>query len=275
MDYAKLDKELEKAILKMDLGRGQNFSSLFEDFLDLALCPLCNNPNERQIELWKRTQEDEKYAEAFIEAMERYGEAACDYHDPLGEMFMMNISNGQNGQFFTPDCICDLLSMLTVPKDGDSVCDPTCGSGRILLAALRNMTQEGREPWLYGNDLSYTCARMTLLNLLVNRARGEVSCGDALKYDLENYTFFKIDRCFMPQGFWISTYWQYTLSNVSEIDTKRNAWRLEMLKNGLWVELPQKTATAAPKEPIIEKETETELPTTAKAVEGQYQLELF
>lgn len=34
MDYTKLDKELEKAIRKMDLGRGQNFSSLFEDFLD-------------------------------------------------------------------------------------------------------------------------------------------------------------------------------------------------------------------------------------------------
>lgn len=275
MDYAKLDKELEKAIWKMDLGRGHNFSSLFEDFIDAALLPLCNNPNERQIDLWKRIQSDEKYAEAFNEAMSRYGDAACDYHDPLGEMFMMNISNGQNGQFFTPDHICELLSMLTVPKENDSVCDPTCGSGRILLSALKNMISEGREPWLYGNDLSYTCARMTLLNLLMNRARGEVSCGDALKYDLENYTFFKIDRVFMPQGFWISTYWQYTLSNVAEIEAKRNAWRLELLKNGLWVELPRKTATAAKKEPVIEKEKETELPTTAKAVEGQYQLELF
>lgn len=266
------DKQLENAIDKMACGRGSDFSSLFEEFVDLALCPLCNNPNEMQIELWNKAQKDEQYNKAFIEALQAYGDAAMDYHDPLGEMFMMRISHGNHGQFFTPETICDFMAKITEPI-GESVCDPTCGSGRLLLSGLNASRHKGFEPWIYGNDLSYTCARMTLLNLLINRARGEVTCGNSLLLDYQNYIFFKIDRVLMPNGIWFSTYWQYRLSDIEEVEAKRNAWKAELLKNGLWVELPRKTADKPQKAATKEEERKEELPVVCNAT--QLQLELF
>ncbi|MEZ8399760.1 type I restriction-modification system subunit M [Vibrio splendidus] len=37
------------------------------------------------------------------------------------------------GEFYTPPEVSDLLSVLLEPKEGDSICDPACGSGSLLL----------------------------------------------------------------------------------------------------------------------------------------------
>nr|WP_272944739.1 N-6 DNA methylase [Salmonella enterica] len=35
--------------------------------------------------------------------------------------------------FYTPEGISLLFAELLQPKDGDSICDPTCGSGSLLI----------------------------------------------------------------------------------------------------------------------------------------------
>lgn len=239
---------LESAIEAMGGNTGKEFSYLMYDFLDIALGLLCNNPNDRQKELLTKTFSDKKRKEAFICALEAYGEEAKNYHDPLGELFMMRISHGNNGQFFTPDDICQMMARITEPCGG-SINDPTCGSGRTLLAALMASREKGVEPYLYGNDISYTCAQMTLMNLLFNCAKGEVSCGDALLYDLSTFRFFRIDRAMMPDGCWVSTYWQYTLDNIDEVDTKRQSWIRNMISNGIPIEMEMHNEEETMQEP--------------------------
>ena len=55
--------------------------------------------------------------------------------------------------------------------DGQTVIDPTCGSGRMLLAAAKR----NRHALFYGADLDVTCCKMTLINMLFNSLTGEIT----------------------------------------------------------------------------------------------------
>lgn len=228
MKKRKTAKDLEKAIEKMHIGGSIQFVECFHNFLDLALSYFCNNMNERQMALRKRVEENDDFRKAYQEALEAYGDCAEDYKDPMGDMFMDKISHGQHGQFFTPEDLCELSAELIGVgnvEDGQTINDPTSGSGRMLLKALQIARAKGREPILYANDISMTCAKMCLLNFLVNSVDGEVTCGDALKLDWENFTFFKIDKVRnLATGAVLSTYWQYTTADVEKVSEKRQKW---------------------------------------------------
>ncbi|MCB6585463.1 N-6 DNA methylase, partial [Streptococcus gordonii] len=62
------------------------------------------------------------------------------WFDAFGDLFMaISSKSGRqvNGQFFTPPDICDLMVLCTDSGEtaaGKRICDPTCGSGRLLLA---------------------------------------------------------------------------------------------------------------------------------------------
>lgn len=259
---------LEKAIEAMGERTGLEFSDLFSNFLDLSLTLLCNNPSDHQKKLMEATLANDKRKAAFCEALKAYGDAAEGYHDPLGDMFMTRISFGHNGQFFTPDPVCEFMARISDPK-GETVNDPCCGSGRLLLATLKVARENGEDPIIYANDLSYTCSQMCLMNLLFNSARGEVSCGDALRMNLESFRYFRIDRLMLPDGKWMATYWQYTLANVDEVDKQRNEWRKKMLESGVWVEVIRNNVTGDAE--IVPKEAEN-VPEVAEIVpdEPQY-----
>lgn len=232
-------KYIEAAIEKMAIGGNNNFSDCFHNFLDLALSYFCNNCDERQMELRKRVEENEGFRKAYKEALEAYGDCAENYKDPMGDMFMDKISHGQHGQFFTPEDLCTLSANIVLGNDfhdGMTINDPTSGSGRMLLKALQIARKvHGKEPVLYANDLSMTCAKMCLLNFLVNSVDGEVTCGDALKLDWENFTFFKIDKVRnIATGAVLSTYWQYTLSDVEKVQEKRQKWFWWIAEHG-WI----------------------------------------
>lgn len=228
MEKKHTKKDLEAAIEKMHIGGSIQFVECFHNFLDLALSYFCNNMNERQMELRKRVEENDGFRKAYQEALEAYGDCAENYKDPMGDMFMEKISHGQHGQFFTPESICHLSAeILGVGdvEDGQTINDPTSGSGRMLLKALQIARSKGKEPLLYANDLSMTCAKMCLLNFLINSVDGEATCGDALKLDWENFTFFKIDKVRnLATGAVFSTYWQYTLADVEKVSEKRKKW---------------------------------------------------
>ena len=112
-------------------------------------------------------------------------------HDALGDLFMEYLSFGKNGQFFTPQPICDMMAIMSFteePKNGQTVCDPACGSGRLLLGAEKR----NRELRFYGSDVDLLCVKMTVLNLALNNLRGEIVWGNPLS--LEVYGSFIIER---------------------------------------------------------------------------------
>ena len=110
-------------------------------------------------------------------------------NDVLGDFFEQHISNGRNGQYFTPAPVCQFMASITNSDSiGDaktkqplSILDPSCGSGRMLLAAHK-VNGQGHE--YYGIDIDRTCVKMTALNLFLNGMwNSEVMCANALSPD--------------------------------------------------------------------------------------------
>lgn len=105
--------------------------------------------------------------------------------DVLGELYMEHISHGHNGQYFTPMPVCQMMAAMTgadvkppVGPEPLRVCDPACGSGRMLLAwAVRDPAAH-----LTGMDVSHECCLMTVLNLAMRGYRGAVYQGDTLAW---------------------------------------------------------------------------------------------
>jgi type I restriction-modification system DNA methylase subunit len=120
------------------------------------------------------------------------------FHDSLGDYFMENLSHGKNGQFFTPTNITDMMALMTGGtdlKDGQTVCDPACGSGRTLLS----IAKINRKLKFYGSDVDLTCVKMCAVNMFVNSMEGEVAWMNTLT--MEHWKSYHIKNVFIGFGY--------------------------------------------------------------------------
>jgi len=170
----KLVELFDEAARNTGHGRGRVFS----DFLTVARCALAGQTMEDEYhetiqkgyaagEPGSRGIDTLKAAfHLMIGAMEDTGQ------DVLGDVFQGAITYGENGQFFTPDSICEVMAKLTVPDqrtdDRRTINDPACGSGRQLLAVAK------RQPhWEFtGQDVDHRCVQITAINMALNGLRG-------------------------------------------------------------------------------------------------------
>lgn len=58
------------------------------------------------------------------------------------EQFLGTTFRGELGQFFTPRTIVDFMTELLDPQEGESICDPTCGSGGFLIKAFEYVREK-------------------------------------------------------------------------------------------------------------------------------------
>lgn len=58
------------------------------------------------------------------------------------EQFLGTTFRGELGQFFTPRTIVDFMTHVLDPKEGETICDPTCGSGGFLIKAFEYMREQ-------------------------------------------------------------------------------------------------------------------------------------
>lgn len=107
-----------------------------------------------------------------------------DSKDILGSFFETHISYGRKGQYFTPEPICTFMAQITCGERNDeftspqSIIDPACGSGRMLLASSRIL---GPMNYYYGIDIEATCVKICIINLFLNGVfRAEVMQANAL-----------------------------------------------------------------------------------------------
>jgi len=159
-------------------------SRIFSDFLGMVVCSLSMQTQEElylQIVGKYERKELDLFCESFallVMEMDNRGEGLKDC---LGDYFQEYISNGNNGQFFTPDGICDLMARMTLDPetltDGKTINDCACGSGRTLLAAAKL----NRNLQFYAGDISLDCCYMTLINFCLNNLEGEVWWIDSLR----------------------------------------------------------------------------------------------
>ena len=102
-----------------------------------------------------------------------YDILGCIYEDAVASKGRRSGS----GQFFTPMTVCEMMAGIVTPKEKDeTVLDPCCGSGRLLLAACAGRPGTRAE----GGDIDRTCVLMTVVNFLMHGVRGTVRHKDAL-----------------------------------------------------------------------------------------------
>lgn len=162
------------------VARRNSIATVFSDFLEMAVCALSlGAKEERYLEIVRRYEKPDAYrlADAFAAMVDEMDNAGQGLHDMLGEFFMEYISHGHNGQFFTPEPICEMMARLAGKiENGQSVYDCACGSGRTLLAAAKI----NRKALFYGTDVDRNCCFMSLINLCLNGLQGEIAWMNSL-----------------------------------------------------------------------------------------------
>ena len=100
--------------------------------------------------------------------------------DIIGECYIYLISRFASdagkkaGEFYTPGAVSRLLAGLAAPQPGDTICDPACGSGSLLIRAAEQVGSDNFA--LYGqevNGATWALARMNMFLHAKDAARIE------------------------------------------------------------------------------------------------------
>jgi type I restriction enzyme M protein len=100
--------------------------------------------------------------------------------DIIGECYIYLISRFASdagkkaGEFYTPAAVSRLLAKLADPKPGDTICDPACGSGSLLIRAAEEVGSDNFA--LFGqevNGATWALARMNMFLHAKDSARIE------------------------------------------------------------------------------------------------------
>ena len=106
----------------------------------------------------------------------------------------------KGGEFYTPAEVVRLLVQLVKPQAGNTVYDPTVGSGGFLIQSHQYVEEQGQDPndlALYGQDSNGTVWSICNMNMILhNISRFTIENGDTLEDPLifENSQVRKFDR---------------------------------------------------------------------------------
>ena len=117
--------------------------------------------------------------------------------DLLGELYMeLEISNKNNGQFFTPYSVCELMAGITIDKKNltkqikkngyITLDDCACGAGATLVSATEQCKDMFKRLnyqnhiMVVGQDIDITCVHMCYIQLSLHGVAGYVIHGNTL-----------------------------------------------------------------------------------------------
>lgn len=96
-------------------------------------------------------------------------------------------TNKKAGEFYTPRSVVRLMVNILDPKEGDSIYDPACGTGGMLLEAIHHVREargDDRTLWgkLFGQEKNLTTSAIARMNLFLHEAGDfRVVRGDTLR----------------------------------------------------------------------------------------------
>lgn len=87
-------------------------------------------------------------------------------------------------EFYTNRTLVHLMTLMLEPRPGESVYDPTCGTGGMLISTVAELKRQGKE-WrsvrLYGQELNYGTSAIARMNLFLHGITdGHITHGDTL-----------------------------------------------------------------------------------------------
>lgn len=193
-----------KEIIKLieSIGYKHGIQTVFDDYLTIASCAVSNAVDkvhfeEREAHYMETIKKyDKEECQKFVElhtmvvnALEQSLYSA----DLLGEVFhSLNLSNSGNGQFFTPIHIADFMAEVLLnsnckeidAKGYITLCEPTCGSGVMVIAAANSLYKNHYNPsqnmCVLACDNDIRCAKMTYIQLSYLGIPAVVIHGDTL-----------------------------------------------------------------------------------------------
>lgn len=112
-------------------------------------------------------------------------------HDALGHAYeyllkeFADASGKKAGEFFTPPVVVHLLVGILQPEPGETVYDPACGSGGMLVETINAVNASGkdaREVALFGQEVNLTTSAIARMNLAFHRVvASDIKRGDTLR----------------------------------------------------------------------------------------------
>ena len=96
-------------------------------------------------------------------------------------------TNKKAGEFYTPRSVVRLMVKILDPRQGDSIYDPTCGTGGMLLEAIHHVQEtqgDVRTLWgkLFGQEKNLTTSAIARMNLFLHGAADfQIVRGDTLR----------------------------------------------------------------------------------------------
>ena len=120
--------------------------------------------------------------------------------DIIGDSYEYLISNfaagagKKAGEFYTASQVSELLAKLVEPKEGDRICDPTCGSGSLLLKAAKEIGSKNVS--LYGQEVNGSTYALARMNMFLHEMdNATIEWGDTINSPklIENDSLMKFD----------------------------------------------------------------------------------
>jgi len=113
--------------------------------------------------------------------------------DVLGQAYeylikkFADLTNKKAGEFYTPRSVVRLMVDILDPKEGETIYDPACGTGGMLLGAVQHVREADRDIKLlygkiYGQEKNLTTSAIARINLFLHGIEDfKVRRGDTLR----------------------------------------------------------------------------------------------
>lgn len=123
-------------------------------------------------------------------------------NDVLGDAYeylikkFADLTNRKAGEFYTPRSVVELMVRILTPRAGETVYDPACGTGGMLLETLQQIRETGGDERLmlgrlFGQEKNLTTEAIARMNLFLHGAEDfKIVRGDTLR----NPAFLSGDR---------------------------------------------------------------------------------
>ncbi len=96
-----------------------------------------------------------------------------------------DLTNKKAGEFYTPRSVVHLLGLILDPHEGETIYDPACGTGGMLLECvdhLKDNKEDYRTLKLYGQEKNLTSSSIARMNMFLHGIEDfEIARGDTLR----------------------------------------------------------------------------------------------
>jgi len=111
--------------------------------------------------------------------------------DMLGQAYeylikhFADLTNKKAGEFYTPRSVVHLMGLIIDPHEGESIYDPACGTGGMLIESIDHLKEAGedfRTLRLYGQEKNLTSSSIARMNMFLHGVEDfKISRGDTLR----------------------------------------------------------------------------------------------